>query len=93
MTQSWHWPRSTPQTASTAPTPPRKFTPHTLQCNVRHLHSERATQKQAEALRLQGNTTQAEAVLMDSLGWARYGFGQDVFVQGRLNEIRALRPF
>ena len=47
----------------------------------------------AEALRLQGNTVEADAVLMDSLGWARYGFGQDVFVQARLNEIRALRPF
>ena len=47
----------------------------------------------AEALHIQGNTVEAEAVLMDSLGWARYGFGQDVFVQARLNEIRALRPF
>lgn len=46
----------------------------------------------AEALMLQGKTAQAEAVRLDSLGWARYGFGQDVFVQARLNEIRALRP-
>ena len=46
----------------------------------------------AEALMLQGNTAEAEAVRLDSLGWARYGFGQDVFVQARLNEIRALRP-
>lgn len=47
----------------------------------------------AEALRIQGNTVEAEAVLMDSLGWARYGFGQDIYVQSRLSEIRALRPF
>jgi hypothetical protein len=46
----------------------------------------------AEALLLQGNSTEAEAVRLDSLGWARYGFGQDIFVQARLNEIRALRP-
>lgn len=47
----------------------------------------------AEALMLQGNKTEAEAVRLDSLGWARYGFGGNVFVQARLNEIRALRPF
>ncbi|MFT5625195.1 MAG: hypothetical protein ACI8Z0_001696, partial [Lentimonas sp.] len=47
----------------------------------------------AEALMLQGNKAEAEAVRLDSLGWARYGFGGDVFVQARLNEIRALRPF
>jgi hypothetical protein len=46
----------------------------------------------SEALFLQGNTAEAEAVRLDSLGWARYGFGQDIFVQARLNEIRALRP-
>ncbi|MBB5722010.1 hypothetical protein FHS72_001634 [Loktanella ponticola] len=47
----------------------------------------------AEALSLQGNDAEAEAVRLDSLGWARYGFGEDRFVQARLNEIRALRPF
>jgi len=47
----------------------------------------------AEALALQGNATEADAVRLDSLGWARYGFGEDRFVQARLNEIRALRPF
>ena len=47
----------------------------------------------AEALDLRGDTAQAEAVRLDSLGWARYGFGEDVYVQARLNEIAALRPF
>ena len=46
----------------------------------------------AEALALQGDDAAAAAVHLDSLGWARYGFGQDIVVQARLNEIRALRP-
>ncbi len=46
----------------------------------------------AEALDLQGDNAAAEAVRLDSLGWARYGFGQDIHVQARLNEIAALRP-
>lgn len=47
----------------------------------------------AEALELQGNTAMAEALRLDSLGWARYGFGSESNVQARLNEIAALRPF
>lgn len=46
----------------------------------------------AQALDLQGETEAAKAVRLDSLGWARYGFGQDTFVQARLDEIAALRP-
>ena len=46
----------------------------------------------AEALDLQGNADAAAAVRLDSLGWARYGFGDDTQVQARLNEIAALRP-
>jgi hypothetical protein len=46
----------------------------------------------AEALALQGDNAAADAVRLDSLGWARYGFGQDIHVQARLNEIAALRP-
>ncbi|MEJ6398093.1 DUF2927 domain-containing protein [Yoonia sp. 208BN28-4] len=48
---------------------------------------------QAEALDLMGNTAEAEAIRLDSLGWARYGFGSEASVQARLNEIAALRPF
>ena len=47
----------------------------------------------AEALDMIGNTVAASEVRLDSLGWARYGFGADTNVQARLNEIAALRPF
>jgi hypothetical protein len=47
----------------------------------------------ATALDMQGNTVAANAVRLDSLGWARYGFGADANVQARLDEIAALRPF
>lgn len=47
----------------------------------------------AEALDMTGNTVTARAVRLDSLGWARYGFGADANVQARLSEIAGLRPF
>lgn len=47
----------------------------------------------AEALEMTGNTVAAADVRLDSLGWARYGFGADANVQARLSEISALRPF
>ncbi len=47
----------------------------------------------AEALTMTGDTVAAEALRLDSLGWARYGFGSDLNVQARLAEIAALRPF
>ena len=47
----------------------------------------------AEALDMVGNTVDAQAVRLDSLGWARYGFGSDANVQARVSEIAALRPF
>ena len=47
----------------------------------------------AEALDMQGKTAASEALRLDSLGWARYGFGSEANVQARLNEISALRPF
>ncbi len=46
----------------------------------------------AEALELLGRTAEAEAVRLDSLGWARYGFGSDAEVRARLGEIAALAP-
>ncbi len=46
----------------------------------------------AEALEMQGQTDAANALRLDSLGWARYGFGSDILVQTRMSEIAALRP-
>ena len=47
----------------------------------------------AEALEMQGATVPARQLRLDSLGWARYGFGSDANVQARLNEVAGLRPF
>jgi hypothetical protein len=46
----------------------------------------------AEALELQGRDAEAQALRMDSFGWARYGFGSDANVRARMREIRALTP-
>ncbi|MDW3221657.1 MAG: DUF2927 domain-containing protein [Paracoccaceae bacterium] len=47
---------------------------------------------QAEALALGGQETQARSVRLDSLGWARYGFGADWAVRAKQREISALNP-
>lgn len=67
-----------------------------------HLDAARAAQNaallttlqllQAEALSLQGRTAQASAVRLDSLGWARYGFGSDWAVRAKQREISDLNP-
>lgn len=46
----------------------------------------------AEALDLLGRSGEAEAVRLDSLGWARYGLGSEHNVRARLAEIAALNP-
>ena len=46
----------------------------------------------AEAMAMQGNGPAAAALRLDSLGWARYGFGSDRNVRARLREIAALNP-
>ncbi len=46
----------------------------------------------AEALDFEGRHNEATTVRMDSLGWARYGFGSDDEIRDRLREIAALRP-
>lgn len=46
----------------------------------------------AEALDLLGRSTEARLVRLDSLGWARYGFGADWAVRAKLQEITALSP-
>ncbi len=44
----------------------------------------------AEALQAEGKITKANAERLDSLGWARYGFGADWAVETKLREISAL---
>jgi hypothetical protein len=47
----------------------------------------------AEALDMQGDSVAAQAERVDSLGWARYGFGSDENVRARLAEIHGLRLY
>jgi hypothetical protein len=47
---------------------------------------------QAEALDLENRVAEAQAVRLDSLGWARYGYGADWAVQAKLREVGALSP-
>jgi hypothetical protein len=47
---------------------------------------------QAEALDRLGRTEDARVMRLDSLSWARYGFGPDERVRERLSEIAALAP-
>lgn len=46
----------------------------------------------AEALELLGRDAEAQAVRVESLGWARYGFGSDRNVRLRASEISELAP-
>ncbi|MHA6343902.1 DUF2927 domain-containing protein [Roseivivax sp. CAU 1761] len=46
----------------------------------------------AEALDLAGDAGAARQERLDSLGWARYGFGPDWAVRAKLREIGALNP-
>lgn len=46
----------------------------------------------AEGLELLGRDAEAQLVRLDSLGWARYGFGSDAEVGARLLEIAAISP-
>ncbi|SMX36414.1 DUF2927 domain-containing protein [Maliponia aquimaris] len=46
----------------------------------------------AEALELSGRVAEGGAVRLDSLGWARYGFGSDWAVRAKLREIGGLNP-
>lgn len=46
----------------------------------------------AEALDLAGRASEGREVRMDSLGWARYGFGPDWAVRAKLREIGSLNP-
>jgi hypothetical protein len=46
----------------------------------------------AEALDVQGRVSEAREVRLDSLGWARYGFGPESEVRRQLTEIALLSP-
>ncbi|MCR8546985.1 DUF2927 domain-containing protein [Salipiger sp. P9] len=46
----------------------------------------------AEALDLSGRVAEGRQVRLDSLGWARYGFGSDWAVRAKLREIGSLNP-
>ncbi len=46
----------------------------------------------AEALQMQGRDSEARRVRLDSIGWARYGFGPDWAVRAKLREIASLNP-
>ncbi|MCE2737226.1 MAG: DUF2927 domain-containing protein [Rhodobacter sp.] len=46
----------------------------------------------AEALEMTGNPVQAQALRLDSLGWARYGFGTEDEVRRHLTEFAVLSP-
>ncbi|OWU68570.1 ATP-dependent transcriptional regulator [Roseovarius sp. 22II1-1F6A] len=46
----------------------------------------------SEALEDLGRPSEARMVRLDSLGWARYGFGRDQVVRARQSEIAALSP-
>ncbi|MGB5865472.1 MAG: DUF2927 domain-containing protein [Sulfitobacter sp.] len=73
-----------------------------LQIIAPHIETARANENaallstllllRAEALDLENRPAEAEAVRMDSLGWARYGFGSDWAVRAKLREIASLNP-
>lgn len=46
----------------------------------------------AEAFQMLGQPAEAQALRLDSLGWARYGFGEEVKVRQRMAEIAVLAP-
>jgi len=47
---------------------------------------------QSEALLLEGRVSEARSVRLDSLGWARYGFGTDWAFRTKMQEVAPLRP-
>ena len=46
----------------------------------------------SEALGQLNRASEARAVRLDSLGWARYGFGPEAEVRARMSEIASLAP-
>ena len=46
----------------------------------------------AEALELENRSAEAQRVRLDSVGWARYGFGPDWAVRAKMREIASISP-
>lgn len=46
----------------------------------------------AEALVLEGRVDEARRTRLDSVGWARYGFGSDWVVRNKMKEVASLNP-
>lgn len=46
----------------------------------------------AEALDLVGRGSEAQQVRLDSIGWARYGFGTETAVRAKMREIASISP-
>ncbi|MEM6482361.1 MAG: DUF2927 domain-containing protein, partial [Pseudomonadota bacterium] len=46
----------------------------------------------AEALDISGRSSEAQAVRLDSVGWARYGFGTDWVARTRQNQVASADP-
>ena len=46
----------------------------------------------AEALDIAGRENEARDLRLDSIGWARYGFGPDWAVRAKMREIQSLNP-
>jgi hypothetical protein len=75
---------------------------HAIATIDRHLPAVRQAQNaallatllmiKAEALDHLGSKSDAARVRLDSLGWARYGFGSNAQVDARLQEIAAIAP-
>ncbi len=47
---------------------------------------------ESESLELENRHAEAQSVRLDSVGWARYGFGPDWAVRAKLREIASLNP-
>ncbi len=73
-----------------------------LELTAPHLQTARNSQNAAllstllllrsEALELENRKAEASSVRLDSIGWARYGFGPDWAVRAKLREIASLNP-
>ena len=55
-------------------------------------HSSVFNTARVEALELENRHAEARSVRLDSIGWARYGFGPDWAVRAKLREIASLNP-
>jgi len=75
---------------------------HALRLIAPHIQPSRQSQNaallstllllRAEALELENRPAEARSVRLDSIGWARYGFGPDWAVRAKLREIASLNP-